>query len=349
MTAKVSIVVPIYKIAESYLLKCIDTLINQTMKEIEIILVDDGSPDNAGQICDEYAEMDERITVIHQLNQGVSVARNTGLGHATGEYILFVDPDDWLELDCCERVITEMNQQKCEVLFFQAYCESESGIYPDAKADCSKRLKKSEIRLVQLDTLIQETYHFGVDRGTPWGRLIRREYLIKNGIKFPPGIKKEQDLIWNLYLYEGLNEAYVMNYMGYHYRAHGDSVCSRYDPNMPEHILSVHYEAKRFVQCYHPNDKDFAVALGLCQINNMGSIMHTTLFHPEHPITYKQMKQVMMKYVDDNMQLGYIQQVKYKDIPSTKMAIRFFVIRCHWFAPIYIYQKILLRRNESSV
>ena len=349
MIAKVSIVVPIYKIAESYLHKCIDTLTNQTLKNIEIILIDDGSPDNSGQICDEYAEKDERVVVIHQLNQGVSVARNVGVGHATGKYILFVDPDDWLELDCCEKVISEMGRQKCDVLFFQAYRETVQGSYPDAKADYPKRLKKTELRLVQLDTLIQETYHFGVDRGTPWGRLIRRDYLIKNEIKFPLGIKKEQDLIWNLYLYENLDEAYVMDYMGYHYRVHGESVCSRYNPNMPKHILDVHCEAKRFVQCYHPNDKDFAIALGLCQINNMGSIMHTTLFHPEHPLSYKQMKQVMMKYIDDNLQLGYMQQVKYKDIPSPKMAIRFFVVKYHCFAAIYIYQKIVLRRARSTV
>ena len=83
MNVKVSIVVPIYKIAESYLRKCIDTLINQTLREIEVLLVDDGSPDHSGTICDEYAAKDGRIIVIHQPNQGVSVARNTGVDHAT--------------------------------------------------------------------------------------------------------------------------------------------------------------------------------------------------------------------------------------------------------------------------
>lgn len=346
MVAKVSIVVPVYRVVESYLRKCIDTLTNQTLKEIEILLVDDGSPDNCGQICDEYAAKDERIVVIHQSNQGVSVARNTGVRHATGDYILFADPDDWLELDCCERVIAEMDQQQSDALFFQAYRETESGHCLDAKADHPTRLKKAGIRMLQLDSMIQETYHFGVDRGTPWGRLIRRKYLIDNEIWFTPGIKKEQDLIWHLYLYEHLDEAYVMDYTGYHYRVHGESVCSRYNPNMPEYILAVHYEAKKFVQQYHPDDEDFARALGLCQINNVGSIMHTTLFHPEHPITYKQMKQVMMKYLNDNLQLGYIQRLRYKDMPTRKTAVRFLILKYHCFAVLYIYQRVLLRCNR---
>ena len=95
---KVSIIVPVYKV-EKYLRKCIDSIINQTLKDIEIILVDDGSPDNCGKICDEYAAKDTRIKVIHKENGGLSSARNAGMEVAEGEYIGFVDSDDWIESD----------------------------------------------------------------------------------------------------------------------------------------------------------------------------------------------------------------------------------------------------------
>lgn len=91
----ISVIVPIYKV-EKYLAKCIESILSQTYKDIEVILVDDGSPDNSAQICDEYAEKDHRIFVIHKSNGGVSSARNVGLEVARGEYITFVDPDDWI-------------------------------------------------------------------------------------------------------------------------------------------------------------------------------------------------------------------------------------------------------------
>ena len=100
---QVSIIVPIYKV-EKYLNKCIDSILAQTFTDFELILVDDGSPDNCGKICDEYAEKDSRIKVIHQVNSGVSSARNTGLKTAKGKYVGFVDPDDYLEPEFYEKM-----------------------------------------------------------------------------------------------------------------------------------------------------------------------------------------------------------------------------------------------------
>ena len=94
--AEVSIIVPVYQV-ESYLRKCLDSILAQTFTDFELILVDDGSTDRSGQICDEYAEMDERVKVIHQQNRGVAAARNNGIACANGDYLCFVDADDWIE------------------------------------------------------------------------------------------------------------------------------------------------------------------------------------------------------------------------------------------------------------
>ena len=94
----ISVIIPVYKV-EAFLPRCIDSIINQTYKDLEIILVDDGSPDKCSSICDEYARCDTRIKVIHQTNQGIAAARNAGLNMASGEYIAFVDSDDWLDPD----------------------------------------------------------------------------------------------------------------------------------------------------------------------------------------------------------------------------------------------------------
>ena len=92
----ISVIVPVYNV-EKYLNKCIDSIINQTYKNLEIILVDDGSQDSSGKICDEYTKKDNRIKVIHKENGGVSSARNIGLNNATGEWIAFIDADDWVD------------------------------------------------------------------------------------------------------------------------------------------------------------------------------------------------------------------------------------------------------------
>ena len=92
----ISVIVPVYKV-EKYLHRCVDSILNQTYRNLEIILVDDGSPDNCGAICDEYAAKDNRIRVIHQENTGVSAARNAGLEACTGEYVAFVDSDDYVD------------------------------------------------------------------------------------------------------------------------------------------------------------------------------------------------------------------------------------------------------------
>ena len=97
----ISIIIPVYRV-EKYLRACVDSVLAQTYKNLEIILVDDGSPDNCGQICEEYAAKDGRVRVIHQTNQGVAAARNSGLEIATGEYIGFVDSDDYIDSDMYE-------------------------------------------------------------------------------------------------------------------------------------------------------------------------------------------------------------------------------------------------------
>lgn len=113
---KVSIIIPVYKVPEEYLRNCIESCINQTLKNIEIILIDDGSPDNCGEICDEYALKDSRIKVIHKKNGGVSNARNYGILKSKGEYIGFVDADDWIEKDFYEEMILFGEKNKVDVV-----------------------------------------------------------------------------------------------------------------------------------------------------------------------------------------------------------------------------------------
>lgn len=115
MKPKISIIVPVYKV-EPYIHKCIDSILNQTFKDFELILVDDGSPDNCGKICDEYAQKDERIVVIHKDNGGQATARNAGIDIARGDYIGFVDSDDWIEADMYELLYESCSKENSDIV-----------------------------------------------------------------------------------------------------------------------------------------------------------------------------------------------------------------------------------------
>lgn len=112
--ALISVIVPVYNV-EKYLRECLDSIVNQTYKNLQIILVDDGSTDTSGKICDEYAEKDKRITVVHQANQGAGAAKNTGLGLIKGEYFSIIDSDDYIDLSMYKKMISLMNQYNCEI------------------------------------------------------------------------------------------------------------------------------------------------------------------------------------------------------------------------------------------
>ncbi len=124
--ALVSVIIPVYNV-ENYLCECIDSVINQTYRNIEIILVDDGSTDSSGKICEEYLDNDPRVTVINQKNSGPSKTRNTGIDNANGKYIYFLDSDDYIESDAVELLVTTAESNKADLVFFGAHSFTDSG------------------------------------------------------------------------------------------------------------------------------------------------------------------------------------------------------------------------------
>lgn len=183
---KLSIVVPVYGV-EPYLPKCIDSILNQTYRDFELILVDDGSPDSCGAICEEYAARDGRIHVIHQENQGVSAARNAGLDMARGEYLGFVDPDDWIQPEMYATLISALEENQADVAacgfqyVSQGQAEPRPGLTNAAVYD----------RMEMLAAVFGKPNPFG---GGNCNKLFRRS---KNfGVRFPRDIKVGEDWVY---------------------------------------------------------------------------------------------------------------------------------------------------------
>lgn len=182
----ISIVVPIYNV-EKYLKRCIESLINQTYVFIEIILVNDESPDNSASICEEYAKKDSRIQVIHKINGGLSDARNAGMKNSNGQYILFVDSDDYIELDTCERFINEIGNKIPDLVVGNAN-RIEEGRTLLMKHTC---LTKGE--MITGEEYLKQELRSRTMHMAAWLTLYNTKFLKKNNLEFKVGLLHEDE------------------------------------------------------------------------------------------------------------------------------------------------------------
>lgn len=211
----VSIIVPVYK-AEKYIHQCIDSLLTQTYRNIEVILVDDGSPDNCGKICDEYAAKDCRVKVIHQQNGGVSVARQTGIDHATGEYSIHADPDDWVELNMIEELVAKAVADNADMVICDFYRESKS----EKTYDCQNPGDDLSASAVLRKILSQQLH------GSCCNKLVNRSRI--EGIGFTPeDLCILEDELYNIRILARKIKVSYLPKAFYHYRVENEhSLCN---------------------------------------------------------------------------------------------------------------------------
>ena len=181
MQGKISIIVPVYKV-EKELDRCVQSLLKQTYKNLEIILVDDGSPDRCPILCDQYAMEDERIRVIHKKNGGLSDARNAGLNLATGEYVLYVDSDDYIELDSCERLISATSDGQVDIVVGNAIMEKPDGNEKMIHSATPAGFIYSAKDFVEKAVCESQWY------APAWLNMYRRKFLLDNELYFKKGI-----------------------------------------------------------------------------------------------------------------------------------------------------------------
>lgn len=180
--ATISVIVPVYN-AEKYLSRCVDSILKQTFSDFEIILVDDGSPDNSGKICDEYALKDKRVKVTHQENQGVSAARQKGLDIATGEYVIHADPDDWVERDWLESLYDKALTSKADMSIcdFRRY-------YRTCTIDYRQEPTSLDNNSIIIDLMTGRLW------GSMWNKLVKRDSIIRYGVCFHKKMSLWEDL-----------------------------------------------------------------------------------------------------------------------------------------------------------
>lgn len=211
----ISIIVPIYNV-EQYLERCIRSIVNQTYSNLEIILVDDGSPDNCPQICDEWAKKDSRIKVIHKENGGLSDARNAGMQIATGDLIGFVDSDDWIHPQMYEKLFVSMEQQDADIAACQ-FIKRTSLTQSDFELS---DINENQI-VYDTEEALKELILDGKVKQVVWNKLYKKELI--QDIWFEVG-KYNEDEFWTYQIIAKASRVATMDYVGYYYFQRSDSI-----------------------------------------------------------------------------------------------------------------------------
>ena len=209
----ISIVVPVYKV-EPYLDKCVSSIVNQTYKNLEIILVDDGSPDNCPAMCDAWAEKDNRIRVIHKPNGGLSDARNAGMSVATGELMAFVDSDDWIAPDMYEKLYHHLTEDGSDIAACGVQMVWENNTPP-------RLLTRPGSRTLNRDEAMQAIIEESWLKQPVWYKLYKSK-LVRD-ICFPVG-KYHEDVFWSYQAVGKTSKVSVSDYVGYYYLQRGGSI-----------------------------------------------------------------------------------------------------------------------------
>jgi len=239
---KLSIIVPVYNVAD-FLYKCIESICEQTYTNIEIILINDGSTDGSISILREFAAKDNRIKLINQINKGANAARNQGIDHATGEWVCFVDGDDWIDRDMCSKLVPYLRED-LDILFY-----SYRYVYPVHVKEMPHSERNFEIdgeEFVELQYAALNRlgpYRFGVHTMDPvsvWDKMYRLDFLKQNELRFHENLPKLQDLLFNLDVYEYAQKGYVVNKAYYNYRVHNESVSRKYQEDIVQKFRMIH-------------------------------------------------------------------------------------------------------------
>ncbi|MCP3029193.1 glycosyltransferase family 2 protein [Halobacillus sp. A5] len=220
MNQTVSVIVPIYKV-EKYIHRCIDSILTQSYQKLEIILVDDGSPDRCGEIANQYADKDPRVKALHKENGGLSDARNFGMKHVTGEFTMFVDSDDWLEPQAIDHMIHHMLAFKADVIQSAFYYAHKDHLLFDQRYYS----KNGDLLIYDNEKLMYELVKNETVKNFAWGKLYRTE-LIRD-LEFEKGVLFE-DVFWAHNVMHRVRTFIVLNEPLYNYYQRNDSIVANY-------------------------------------------------------------------------------------------------------------------------
>lgn len=291
----VSVIVPVYN-AEAFLDECINSVLKQSYPAIELLLINDGSTDASGEICDRFAEADDRIRVIHQPNAGPSVARNTGMQAVTGEYIQFIDSDDTIRPEMIERFMASIGNHPLLICGYRTVLKQDGRVFQSIRnrLPFSGNFSKQEFL-----TLFTTLYpHFFIHYA--WNKCYLTSFIKDAGLQFDPNLDWGEDLLFNLEVIERCSSIRLIEDDLYEYtHSNGDSITSQYRVGFFDNTQMMQSMTRSFLRrngSYHGEMKDAFERYYITRI----MLGFWNLFHPKSTLTTEEKKQHIVRIMQDD-------------------------------------------------
>lgn len=299
----VSIIVPIYNAALT-LEKCVSSLFVQTYKNVEIILVNNGSIDDSLELCRKLASLDNRILVLDLVEKGVSVARNKGVEIASGEYVTFVDADDWIDSNVCE-IFAELNEKHHYDLFCYSakYHKGKKLVDSFLFLENAEFFDENQKEELQIKVFAPQAPIFDYKTntrfaGSAWGKFYKREILLNNNLRFATETIISEDVLFNTLSLDYFHRIGYTKQCFYHYEQSEDSAQNRYRPNSDKYFIFVVEKIQEWLQ-NTGKDQRFVDAANCLFVHYLFGILKEDLCHKDNRLSYaerkKAFKQVLSK------------------------------------------------------
>lgn len=345
----VSIIVPVYGIRENYLRQCIESLIGQTYQSLEIILVDDGSPDNSGKICDEYSRLDKRVRVLHQVNQGVSVARNQGVLMSQGSWISFVDADDWIEPDTYEKVVHVAETQKVDMIVWNTFYNYgakqtvRNNYNKDLVVNDEEMLRKINLNFLRTISLKRDEIRIPTLE-SPTCHLFKRNIIVDNNISYDKDLKQGEDKIFNYKYHMHIKSFAYINQPLYHYRLHAESTTHTFFEKNVEtstSILKKYYELEPKIRSDEEYRNTFFIRVGVISYFLIGKFF----LHPQNNLRGNRIDE-FKELMHSEPYNSAIPKINLKEMEFCPNKIKLWLLKKGMYRTIFIYYKITCILNK---
>lgn len=302
---ELTIIIPIYKIEEKYLRECIESIINHNNKEIYMILIDDGSPDNCGKICDEYAINNSNIKVVHQKNMGVSYSRNVGINLSSTKWTTFVDPDDYVDENTYNKILKVLQENSdIDILMYPYATITRNRKKVETFSNNNHLLAENEIiecKIAPFYRLIQGKDNNEYSITALWNKIYRTDFIKQNNCYFVLKARKGQDRLFNARAFCLARKIYYYNDGMYMYRCYSDSITHKFNKDIVSLTMIEINELKSINEEYNLNYSNLINAR-LC--TRLFSCMRLYFFHNDNKKSWnekvKEINNTLSEYnIDD--------------------------------------------------
>ena len=321
----VSIIVPVYKVPEEYLRKCAESCMGQTLQEIEILLVDDGSPDRCGEICDEYAAKDSRVRVLHKENGGLCSARNAGFAAARGKWIMFVDGDDWIDADMCEQMLgpgekEDVDLVMCGITREYGHSSQDYKFYLRDYTSGGKVYRGKECKWLQKQLLV-----YNCNIAVAYSKLIRRRLLEEHHIVHDEVLRQgAEGLEFNIRLFEQIRSALFINRPFYHYLYNENSISSSHSEENHRFVIRCFEKIRQLIETSSNRDK-----LLPWFDNRLLYVIVTTAisgyFNPDNPAPFSEKKKGYAAYLEQPLVKHALQTDNLRGLSKQRRLVLFLI------------------------